>query len=483
MKSKNEQLDILFDKAHNTSAGSRLFSQDDIRNLLGSTAPSSQQTIQQGIRPMIMASTAAGIATLIVAGSMLFPSGTSTTNQQQNGQTATVQTVQTAPLAALPKQTATERTTAAQHNNTPVVAMAPAKVAEKHTTPPQGNHEKNAPLVNVQGIHTMELSNSELRALGLERTNNGELKVYSRKNNGDVTYMAFSMQGMSFNPTERVQHSATFYASTALRMITDDQGMRRMNSYTTDDKEQEITSTIPKDVTVIFLPNHEDINHSTVIEVHGSGKEQTTVQRAATAREIENHLQSEKRSQEFDAHLNDYIRVNKWIAIAVPMGIPYTEQDKANKRWRPDFILWFEPTPELVAALPEQYRQALTRELNLATDEKALAENNVETPEPGKGFLGVWQARAGVLTASAVSPNPVKNQMVTVSYTLAEQRTVRINLRALSGAVLRPLVEAQNKAAGTWREETTIGALPPGMYIVTIETEKGEHTVQRLIVE
>lgn len=430
---------------------------------------------------MIIASATTGIVALFAAGSMFFPSESGTnehTASTQIAQQRTIQMESTPPPVAVqteqPRQ-AHNGTIAQQHG---AVAVQQQPTARQRVSQPQqrATEHSTTPLVDVRGIRTMELSDSELLALGTERVQGG-IKVYNRASNGMATHMTFSMQGMSFNPTEHVQSPTEFYSSPYLRMITDDRGVRRMRNYNEDTPEN-ATANKPKDVTIIFLPNNNDINQSKVIEVQGVGEKRTTVQRAATPQEIEEHLQTNKRHEELDKNLNDYIRVNRWIAVSVPSDIASTEKDDATTHWRPDLILWFEPTPELVAALPERYRQVLQQELHIAENTDAHT-----TPTSGDGFLGVWRTQAGALTTSSVSPNPTKGGNITIGYTLAEQRTITINLRTLAGSVVQPLLVSQQKRAGSWSETVQISSLSPGMYILTIETNKGEHAVQRLIVE
>lgn len=463
MKNYRQQLDTLFHKAQATSAGDRLLSKDEIRNLLGNSASSSQPNSNQGIRPMVLASAATGFATLLTAGALLFQGG-STDSSQQNAPAQQVQQTEQRPSIEI-------AVPAAQQS---------AEVTE--TTRSTSNDSRVIAPVNIRSVRMLELSNEELLALGIERVDGGGVTVYEKNKNGEVTFMTYSMQGTTIDPTAVSDKTFPFFGETALRMITDDRGTRRMTSYT--DEEPVKTDITPNTITAtVFLPNRDDINRSTVVETYGKGKNKTTKERPATAEEIKAFQEDGNKQQELDKNVNMLIQANRWIAVSLPTGIAYSEQDSINKRWRPDLVLWFEPTPELIAHLPERYRTSLEQEVQLADIGGGAAANSIQTP--GDSYLDLWRTRAGAITSSMMAPNPApaSEQHASIHYTLDQPRMVTINLRDLVGNVLKPVVGSQSRAAGQWQEELSLGTLTPGMYLITIETDRNEYAIQRLIVE
>lgn len=464
MKNYRQQLDTLFHKAQASSAGDRLLSQDEIRNLLGKGA--SLQPISntnKGIRPMVLASAATGLATLITAGTILFTGG-STNAPQQIPAEQQAQPTEQRPDIQMAKPTTAQ----------------PVEATETHRNTNR-NPQPSAP-VDIQNIKMLELSNDELLALGIERTDGGAVTVYEKNKNGDVTYMTYSTKGTMINPTAISEKTFPFFGAQALRMITDDRGARRMTSYKdTKTTKTEITTTTV--MSTVFLPNTNDINRSTVVEVYGKGKDKISKERSATPEEIRAFQEGNKQQQEFNKNVNTLIRAGRWIAVSLPTGITYTEQDSINKRWRPDLVLWFEPTPELIAHLPERYRSTIEQEVHLADISSDASSKPVQNPSDA--YLDLWRTRAGAITNSVMMPNPApaSEQHARIHYTLGQPRTISINLRDLTGSVLRQVAKTQARATGEWQEEVSLGTLTPGMYLITIETDRGEYVVQRLIVE
>lgn len=464
MKNYRQLLDTLFHKAQASSAGDRLLSQDEIRNLLGKGA-SLQPTsnTNKGIRPMVLASAATGLATLITAGTLLFTGGSTNTPQQ------------------VPAEQQTQQTE--QRPNIQIAVPATAQPVE--VTETTRNTDRNPPPsapVNIQNIKMLELSNDELLALGIERTDGGAVTVYEKNKNGEVTYMTYSTKGTTINPAAVSTRTFPFFGAEALRMITDDHGAQRMTSYK-DPNSAKTEITANTITSTVFLPNNNDINRSTVVEVYGKGKNKITKERPATPEEIRAFQEGDKKQQELDKNINTLIRASRWIAVSLPTGIAYTEQDSLNKRWRPDLILWFEPTPELIAHLPERYRSTIEQEVHLADISSDASSKPVQSP--GDAYLDLWRTRAGAITNSMMMPNPApaSEQHASIHYTLDQPRTTSINLRDLTGSVLRQVAGAQARATGEWQEEVSLGTLTPGMYLITIETDRGEYVVQRLIVQ
>lgn len=464
MKNYRQQLDTLFHKAQASSAGDRLLSQDEIRNLLGKGA--SLQPISntnKGIRPMVLASAATGLATLITAGTILFTGGSTNTPQQVSAEQQNLPTEQR-PDIQMAKPTTAQ----------PVEATEINRNTNRNPQP--------SAAVDIQNIKMLELSNDELLALGIERKDGGAVTVYEKNKNGEVTYMTYSTKGTTINPTAVSTRTFPFFGAEALRMITDDRGAQRMTSYK-DTKPAKTKITTTNVTSTVFLPNNNDINLSTVVEVYGKGKNKTTKERPATPEEIRVFQEGDTKQQEFDKNVSTLIRASRWIAISLPTGIAYTEQDSLNKRWRPDLILWFEPTPELIAHLPERYRSTIEQEVHLADISNEASSKPVQNPNDA--YLDLWRTRAGAITNSMMMPNPApaSEQYAKIHYTLGQPRTISINLRDLTGSVLRQVAKTQARSTGEWQEEVSLGTLTPGMYLITIETDRGEYAVQRLIVE
>ncbi|MFI5264951.1 MAG: T9SS type A sorting domain-containing protein, partial [Candidatus Kapaibacterium sp.] len=87
-----------------------------------------------------------------------------------------------------------------------------------------------------------------------------------------------------------------------------------------------------------------------------------------------------------------------------------------------------------------------------------------------------------VISRSLIYPNPARNA-TTVRFDLSEPRTVAFSIHDLLG---KRVLEAGNltvTSPGSYEKELNIGELAAGVYLLVITTEKGEQSMQRLVVE
>ncbi len=423
---------------------------------------------------MIITTAATGLAALITAGTLLF---THAPQQQQPAVVPPATQQQTEPMRQ-PKHYSTpgiagkEKAQAAQPT-----AGTPARTQAQSTAP-----DERTNTIDLRGVRMLELTDDELLKLGVEHKDDA-VTVYQRRNSTSISRMSVTAKGTALNPTVEQPPVFPVLHTNHLRMITDDLGNRRVEQYKTDENdetdENNGKNTTEQDPThfVFFTPNNKDMSQSKVIEVRGTGANRTTTERLATQEEIDDFLQSEQKHQTAPHKITSQnIQAEKWIAILVKSDKP---QDNTGKHWRTNYVLWYEPTPEVLAALPERYRKDIKQELLIAA---GVSVNAAATAHPHEGFIGLWQTKSGAITASSVYPNPVANGAVTVSYTLSSPRTVTITLRSITGAIISQLA-SHSQQAGTWTEEYKTGNIRPGMYIISIETDNGEYSVQRLIAE
>ncbi len=470
MKNYKQQLDTLFSRAQQASAGTRLLSEGDIRNLLaeGTPAPVTTSTKPKGIRQMIIATSATGLAALITMGTLFFAH--------------TPQPQQAAKPAAVRQQTVPSGQS--RHYSTPgiaskeIVGKEKAQVVKPALEAPvsakQATQEERATTIDLQGVRMLELTDAELNGLGVEHKNDA-VTVYQRRSNGRIHALSIGSFGTSFDASVEPAPPFPVLSEEYLRMITDDLGNRRIEQYNNDKEAISENAAKEAGLTTMFIPNHSALEQSTVIEIRGSGNNKTQTTRLATAQEISDFTNGQSSRKEIAQRTMSDIRTEKWIAIAVKSDKP---QSSDGKQWRTNYVLWYEPTPEVVAALPERYRSEIERELQTAT---GVADGSTASG-PGTGFTGMWQTKSGAVTASSVYPNPAENGAVTLGYTLSSPRSVQVTLRSITGALLSRLGTKQQQA-GTWTEEYKVGNLRPGMYLISIETNNGEYSTQRFIVK
>ncbi|MBI5323992.1 MAG: T9SS type A sorting domain-containing protein [Ignavibacteriae bacterium] len=173
-----------------------------------------------------------------------------------------------------------------------------------------------------------------------------------------------------------------------------------------------------------------------------------------------------------DIDIDKYIKINKLIPIEIPV--------KGNATKEFSFIFWYDPTPEFLEALPNEVRNRLEPEIKILED----AENICEAAAiAGKDtYFDVWRSCSGSLENLTVFPNPTSGK-VNLSFTLLEPRNLSIILHDLSGRKIAELSSLKSFGTGDWNESYKLQDIEPGMYLISVRSDKGEHAVQRVIVE
>ncbi len=165
----------------------------------------------------------------------------------------------------------------------------------------------------------------------------------------------------------------------------------------------------------------------------------------------------------------DDSRLNKMLAIAIKL-------DEASDK--PDFILWYDISQELIEALPLEYREKLGTELSAISEGDFCSGSSLAGEDT---YCDVWRACNGGLKEMSIYPVPIKNDF-TVEYDLSEDRKLDFVIHDLYGKEVISLKSGVKRAQGHQTEQFNID-LPPGMYLLSITSNQGEHTVQRLVVE
>jgi hypothetical protein len=157
----------------------------------------------------------------------------------------------------------------------------------------------------------------------------------------------------------------------------------------------------------------------------------------------------------------------------------------SNLRKGADVCLWYAPTKEFLAALPDRYRISLESELSVMCE---VAETHGSVDEAcdriaGKpSYLEVCRVSSGAVNAATATPNPAHGR-TTVGFRLSESRRVSITLHDLNGRYLRHLVYDEERAAGEHHVEADLDGVSQGAYLVAVRTNNGEQAVARLIVQ
>lgn len=168
--------------------------------------------------------------------------------------------------------------------------------------------------------------------------------------------------------------------------------------------------------------------------------------------------------------VNNYLMINQMIAIEIPFK---NEPEKGG------FILWYEPSQELIDVLPARYKSDLSKEFKLLENEDAVCGAVVQTE---KSYLDIWRACNGAIENLRVFPNPVKN-IFTVRFELKEKRTMNFAIHDANGSKIKELSQNNRLSEGTNALTFDISQIKTGMYLIVGTSDNGENVVQRIIKE
>src|SRR5207302_7562358 len=117
--------------------------------------------------------------------------------------------------------------------------------------------------------------------------------------------------------------------------------------------------------------------------------------------------------------------------------------DASREPEKHDVIVWFPPSPEVVAALPERVRTQLGLEMAAVEQMKnadSSAVINKLAPIAGEQpYFDIFRTAAGAVESTTLAPNPA-HERTTLSYHLGERRAVTITLHSIDGRHLREMI-------------------------------------------
>ncbi|MBS1914446.1 MAG: T9SS type A sorting domain-containing protein [Bacteroidetes bacterium] len=313
------------------------------------------------------------------------------------------------------------------------------------------------PAGSIAGVRSVELSATELARIGVFVDSKGVWMAW-RPAGEELSVVGLATDGAMFetdNPVIRNIDIPPF----APRLVTDDLGARRILVTQADSVEQQL-------------------RHQLDAAMRSGGGDSTV---AAINRQIDEHAKAK------DDALMASVHANRLVAILVhgPAG----KGTPDSNAWRPDCILWFDPSPELLSRLPARIRGRLEVEIQSAdalaqhrnSDDSAAAAPVRERVAGERPYLDELRNNAGAVVETTVLPNPT-HEYAAISYRLLQPRVVEISLHDVAGRRLRQVTAPTQQQAGRIDVPIDVSGLSPGMYFVAIRTDGNERAVQRLIV-
>lgn len=238
-----------------------------------------------------------------------------------------------------------------------------------------------------------------------------------------------------------------------------------------DSLPSNVLDSLKMDSSIFKFKNLNKINTDSIIRAYRLGNIATM---NASKTTIDSQMNIIKNKVEL---FNDKL-VNKLIPIEVPIKNFKDKNGKMENDFK--FILWYEPTEKLMKYLPEELGNQLRSELKLLENNNESCANVPITGEDK--YLGVWQGCNGALENLRVFPNPT-NGPIAVDLNLKDVRNLSISLHDISGRKIKTIQNSINANLGSWTSKYNISDVKAGLYLLVVQSERGEQAVQRIVVE
>ncbi len=163
---------------------------------------------------------------------------------------------------------------------------------------------------------------------------------------------------------------------------------------------------------------------------------------------------------------------NKFLVdLFIPIKIPLSEYVNGISY---DEIYWYNPTDDFIDLLPDRIKYQLKDEKDWIIN-KSQSESDTKTCT----FFEICRSTLQIDNLK-VYPNPAKDQ-VTVEFSSKEDLVGNITITNMAGVQILELMEKTQMKTGTNNFYVDISELPSGLFIISINTDKGFKT-QRLII-
>ncbi len=375
--------------------------------------------------------------------------------------------------------------------------------------------------VSIGTIHLLHLTPQELADIGARSFDEGRVEYFYLQSNGRWSAISFTMTGAGIDYRkidDGIRPTPRRFRPT---LITDPMGRRRSYTYTYMGIDTSTAIEIQR-----LEQAHYDRYATDIITAHDSIAKQV--------RALMNKMDTLARIKSS--------RINDLIGIYVETGRTYTPEDSLAKKWHPDCILWYEPTPEFLALLPDRYRNKITplyadisamlwvasqgiyppsvevpqgavsrdtlfservpntdRQPNMnqphgqREDRSLQSRASTSTPRREESSsidnavtgapTGLQQSttNSGAILRAFLGVNPAASA-TTLEYTLSEPRRLTLSLHTIDGRQLQNVVESANYNAGSGTISIDLHGFSAGMYLVALTSDRGEQLVMRLLI-
>lgn len=170
-------------------------------------------------------------------------------------------------------------------------------------------------------------------------------------------------------------------------------------------------------------------------------------------------------------------KINTLVPVLVRKATETKHNAAENREYDNGVIMWFDRD--------SYYKQAgdIAKTYEVVVDGDMVINGSVSNPQ--QSTQSVTPVSASVLSGASVYPNPVRSTVgkTNVHYTLSEPRTVAFSIHDILGKKVVDCGSLAERPRGTYNFELNAANVPAGIYLVVITTDKGEQSIQRIVIE
>ncbi len=145
--------------------------------------------------------------------------------------------------------------------------------------------------------------------------------------------------------------------------------------------------------------------------------------------------------------------------------------------------LWYAPTEEFLSALPDRYEKPLRNEISIM---KALEAGELNIYDACKGlenqesYYNICNLSSDDIAELKIFPNPATNA-AKCEFMLTDDRFVKITVNDVNGNFVKEVTDWESMAPGIKTISLNLSGLAPGMYLLMVNTDKGDKVLRRFI--
>ncbi|MFP4528153.1 MAG: hypothetical protein ACLFQX_06360 [Candidatus Kapaibacterium sp.] len=168
----------------------------------------------------------------------------------------------------------------------------------------------------------------------------------------------------------------------------------------------------------------------------------------------------------------------------IPISILYGDMDDYNSQWS-KYQFWYILTNDFIDKLPERYAEPLRKELDVI-NKVSSGEMSYEAACKGfdsESYLGVCRMESANIKDAMVYPNPYSGGALKLGFVLVKDCRLKVDMHNARGEYIGNLMPAADFGSGPGEFALNITEKPdPGVYLITITSDKGDQVVKKLII-